>query len=371
MKSLNKSILGSENARKNDVSLPNSNYLRCKCVTALAAILELFMLSMFYFQYDLFIVEFRDIYLFMYIFLFVFASVDFLILHFNPDLANKPKSINAFVIIFSEVYLLWGVVITVLDQFLYAQIIVFVTNLMFCSAAFLIKPKTFVKIILPPLILLLVALPYTHISATLVICNYMNLVIIVLASLVSNYLQYSLFENQNIQKNEIIRISEYDELTNLHNRRTLNKFADDYKSETNKGPVGVLMFDIDYFKKYNDYYGHIAGDTVISQVGDVINSFSNIYKGFAARYGGEEFIVIFENITHDLTVSIAEDICSEIRNKAIPHNESLCGDKLSISVGVYYNPSPTDNLWDAIKYADDALFMAKNSGRNKVSEIHI
>lgn len=301
----------SHDKTKNDTSLPNSNYLRCKYVTALISMLELFMLVMYCLKYDKFLEQFRDIFLFLYIFLFAFSAAIFCTLHFNPKLANKSRTINALVIVFVEVCLLWGAVITLLDQFLYAQIIVFVTNLMFCCTAFLIRPKTFIKIILPPVALVFIGLPYLNPSDPLLIGNYINLVILIFASIMSNYLQYSMFEAQNKQKNEIKMISEYDGLTNLYNRRTLNKFAEDYKIKGKKGSLGVLMIDIDYFKKYNDYYGHIAGDLAIVEVANILNIFAAQYNGFAARYGGEEFVLIFEDISDDSIHFISETICKK------------------------------------------------------------
>lgn len=358
-----------DNKTKREVTFHNSNYLRSKYITALTSSLELFMLVTYLFQYEKYPEQYRMIYLLMYIFLFVVSLAGFCVLTFNKKLVSKPKTINAFVLVFSEIYLLWGAGITILDNLLYAQIIVFVTNLMFCSTAFIIRPKTFIKIVLPPVALMFIVFPYIESSAAVLVGNYINLVIIIFAATMNNYLQYSLFKEQDLQKEKLKQISEYDELTTLHNRRSLNKFINDYTLESKKESLGVLMMDIDYFKKYNDCYGHIAGDLAICEVGNITNIFATKDNGFAARYGGEEFIVIFENISCELLYSISENIRKEIRNKNIRHNASLCDDRLSVSIGIYYTSLPPNNLWDAIKYADDALFQAKNNGRNQIDVI--
>ncbi|MEG1602403.1 MAG: GGDEF domain-containing protein [Cloacibacillus sp.] len=357
------------NTDKKDVSIHSSNYLRSKYVLAFVAILEVLMLILCFAQFDNYHLQYRNIYAFMYFFLFTVTSSGFFILLINKNLEDKPKSVNTFVVIFAEIFLLWGAALSILDNILYAHLVVFATNLMFCSTAFIIRPKTFIKIILLPVAVIFIALPYTQPSTMLLFGNYINASILIFASIMNNYLQYSLFKKQEIQKNEMKRLSEYDGLTNMHNRRTLNNFIDTYNEKEEKESLGILMIDIDHFKKYNDHYGHIAGDTVIREIGYIVNNFTDEHDGFAARYGGEEFILIFENLSHDLVYSIAESICKEIRNKDIKHSASLCGDRISVSIGLYYTPSSSNNLWDAIKHADDALFKAKNEGRNKISEV--
>ena len=359
------------NNTQREMTIHNSNYVRSKYITALISILELFMLCFFIFQYDILPVKYRGIYLFMYIFLFVFSTLCFYVLHFKKSLVDKPKNIKIFVLTIAEIYLLWGACVSIFDSLLFNQIIVFVTNLMFCSAAFILKPKTFIKIILPPICLIFVALPFVQQNTNLLIGNYVNLLILIVSAILNNYLQYSLFKEQDSQKERLKKLSEYDELSNLHNRRSLTKFIEEYNLNTTKTNLGVLMVDIDYFKKYNDCYGHIAGDLVIQEISKITNDFASEHNGFAARYGGEEFIVIFENITHELISSIAESIVKEVRNKNIKHNASLCDDRITVSIGVSYTSLQTNNPWDLIKYADEALFEAKNNGRNKTSEIHV
>lgn len=359
------------NKTEGEITLHNSNYFRSRYITALITILELCMLCFFVIQYDIFPVQYRGIYLFMYVFLFTFSLLSFLILHFNKSLADKPKSIDIFVVVLAETYLLWGACVAIFDNLLFNQIIVFVTNLMFCSAAFILKPKTFIKIILPPVCLVFVVFPFVQQSISLLIGNYVNLIILIVSAILNNYLQYSLFKDQDAQKEKLKKLSEYDELSNLHNRRSLNKFISEYNLSSSKTNIGVVMVDIDYFKKYNDFYGHIAGDMVIRKISEITNNFACEHNGFAARYGGEEFIIIFENITLELISLIAERIVEEVRDENIPHSSSLCGDRITVSVGVGYTSLPSSNPWDLIKYADEALFKAKNNGRNQISEIHI
>ncbi len=359
------------NKNQKELTLHTSNFIRSRYITALIAILELCMLCFFAFQYNIFPAQYRGIYLFMYLFLFIFSSFCFCILHFNKRLADKPKSINVFVVVLAEIYLLWGACISIFDTLLFNQMIVFVTNLMFCSAAFILKPKTFIKIILPPLCLVFVAFPFVQESISLLIGNYVNLLILVVSAILNNYLQYSLFKEQDAQKEKLKKLSEYDELSNLHNRRSLNKFIEECHLSATKTNIGAIMVDIDYFKKYNDLYGHIAGDLVIQKVSKIANDFACEQDGFAARYGGEEFIIIFENITHDVISVIAESIVKEVGDENIEHNSSLCGDRITVSVGVGYSALPSNNPWDLIKYADEALFKAKNNGRNQISEICI
>lgn len=104
----------------------------------------------------------------MYLFLFIFQRY-VLCPTFQKSLVDKPKNIKIFVLVLAEIYLLWGACVSIFDSLLFNQIIVFVTNLMFCSAAFILKPKTFIKIILPPICLIFVALPFVQQNANLLV----------------------------------------------------------------------------------------------------------------------------------------------------------------------------------------------------------
>jgi diguanylate cyclase (GGDEF)-like protein len=157
-----------------------------------------------------------------------------------------------------------------------------------------------------------------------------------------------------------------DQLTGLYNRRYLEEILDKIAASTirEKSLLGILMLDIDYFKKVNDTYGHDAGDAVLKELAKtMINSVRE--SDFVVRFGGEEFIIVLQNIkTEKEILKVAETIKETFANTKISVNGKTLTKTISIGVSVF--PTHTDKIWEAIKYSDLALYEAKNSGRNKV-----
>jgi diguanylate cyclase (GGDEF)-like protein len=151
--------------------------------------------------------------------------------------------------------------------------------------------------------------------------------------------------------------------TGLYNRRYLDEFVDDIHG-TNKS-FSILMVDIDYFKQINDKYGHDMGDKVLKGISEVLRS--NI-KGsdLAIRFGGEEFLIMLFNITPENALKKADEIRIEFSKKIFKsENENF---SKTLSIGIAHYPTQGTSIWHSIKYADVALYEAKNSGRNKVIE---
>ncbi len=162
-------------------------------------------------------------------------------------------------------------------------------------------------------------------------------------------------------------LSVTDPLTNMANRRALDEFLAGnwalYK-ET-KMPISFMMIDIDFFKLYNDNYGHLKGDEVLMLVASSINA--SCEKGdFVARYGGEEFIVIMLNKDKKEAIKNANNIIQNIYHLNIKHEFSSVSDRLTLSMGITTaHIGTTKDYEDYIKKADEALYEAKQYGRNK------
>ncbi|WP_456485580.1 GGDEF domain-containing protein [Hydrogenimonas sp.] len=156
-----------------------------------------------------------------------------------------------------------------------------------------------------------------------------------------------------------------DGLTGLYNRKFLEEFIDTINRQSDRSETryAALMLDIDFFKKVNDTYGHDVGDKFIKLLSRTI--LENIRKGdIAARYGGEEFVVLLHNSTKDGAVKVAERIRKEFSEKTVHlQGENI---KKTVSIGVAFMPEQAKTMREAIKYADVALYKAKESGRNKV-----
>lgn len=159
-----------------------------------------------------------------------------------------------------------------------------------------------------------------------------------------------------------------DGMTGLYNRRFLEEVIDKIMSQAarNKDTYSVLMLDVDFFKMVNDTYGHDVGDKVIVALAKVLKS-SIRESDLAIRYGGEEFVVMLHNATDEGTTSIASKIHSEFAKLAfdVGNGEPL---RKTISIGIAKFPTDGDTIWKCIKYADTALYEAKDTGRNKIVE---
>ncbi len=159
-----------------------------------------------------------------------------------------------------------------------------------------------------------------------------------------------------------------DGMTGLYNRRFLEEVIDKIMSQAarNKDTYSVLMLDVDFFKMVNDTYGHDVGDRVIVALAKVLKT-SIRESDLAIRYGGEEFVVMLHNATDEGTTSIASKIHSEFAKLAfdVGNGEPL---RKTISIGIAKFPTDGDTIWKCIKYADTALYEAKDTGRNKIVE---
>ncbi len=159
-----------------------------------------------------------------------------------------------------------------------------------------------------------------------------------------------------------------DGMTGLYNRRFLEEVIDKIMSQAarNKDTYAVLMLDVDFFKMVNDTYGHDVGDRVIVALAKVLKT-SIRESDLAIRYGGEEFVVMLHNANEEGTMSIATKIHSEFAKLAfdVGNGEPL---RKTISIGIAKFPTDGDTIWKCIKFADTALYEAKETGRNKIVE---
>ncbi len=160
-------------------------------------------------------------------------------------------------------------------------------------------------------------------------------------------------------KEKLEKIIMIDPLTQLHNRRYLNEIGSDifnyHKKE--KFPLSVLMIDIDYFKKLNDYYGHQKGDYTLKYISKLmIDIFGD--NSIICRYGGDEFIIILRNKKIDIVINMAEKL-----RKVLKNNEDIM---ITMSIGIAEIKEKDNYIEDTILQADKALYIAKNKGRDQV-----
>nr|WP_214287837.1 diguanylate cyclase [Acinetobacter pittii] len=171
-----------------------------------------------------------------------------------------------------------------------------------------------------------------------------------------------------IEASELLHLSQQDALTNISNRRTFDEMFDFfyYRAKQEKRPLAVLFIDIDFFKNYNDFYGHQMGDKVISSIAAAIKN-SIRHVDFVARYGGEEFVVLLPKTPAQGAYAVAANIYKAIERQAIPHAASLVSKHVTISLGfTVYTEGFKVNQEKLIHAADQALYRAKQLGRNQI-----
>jgi diguanylate cyclase (GGDEF)-like protein len=168
---------------------------------------------------------------------------------------------------------------------------------------------------------------------------------------------------------KLSEMSVIDEVTGIFNRRYFNQHV---TTEWNtalrhKTPLSILLMDIDHFKKYNDTYGHQAGDECLKAVASEMKSFLRRSSDFVARFGGEEFIAITLGLDEDNAFSIADKLRGTIEILRIPNKGSGVSEYVTVSCGIVtVIPSKEQSIREVIKLADDALYEAKANGRNQV-----
>lgn len=170
-------------------------------------------------------------------------------------------------------------------------------------------------------------------------------------------------------EDKLRRMSMVDGLTGLANRRHFDEIFDREwrRCVREKREISVIMIDIDYFKRYNDRYGHQAGDDCLRSVGNTLAATIKRPGDFAARYGGEEFVVVLPMTDLENALNIAEMMRAHVSDLNIRHDDSHAASVVTISAGVAAGlPDKDMSPAHLIKKADDALYEAKNTGRNRV-----
>jgi diguanylate cyclase (GGDEF)-like protein len=228
------------------------------------------------------------------------------------------------------------------------------------------------------------ALPYIDtMPANTALSAMMSLVTATLLSLVANYnleheqrrnylvaLRDALHREQLVELNkELSVISTVDAVTGLANRHRLERYLEAlWQTALESGrPVTMLMLDVDHFKRFNDYYGHQAGDQCLKKVAEIIRAQLRAKEDLAVRYGGEEFIVVLPEASLIDGVRIGERMRRALEALRLPHLASPEPHVITVSIGVSCGmPSESLSPNELIEAADVALYNAKNRGRNRI-----
>lgn len=165
-------------------------------------------------------------------------------------------------------------------------------------------------------------------------------------------------------------LAKIDQLTNLFNRRELDNIIINLCNEknTHNKDFSVIIFDVDYFKLYNDTYGHLNGDKCLKHIANILFEEVDQSSKFAARYGGEEFVIILTNSTKDDALNAANIIKDKLLKTKFIHEKSKVSQYLTLSAGIANSSELINcNYEDIMKLADNRLYKSKINGRDKIT----
>lgn len=173
---------------------------------------------------------------------------------------------------------------------------------------------------------------------------------------------------------ELEALSFKDGLTNIANRRRFDVSLEvEWESARSNGlPLSILLFDIDFFKQYNDLYGHVQGDKCLIEIAQTLSLALDGPRDLVARFGGEEFVVLLPQADASVALKVAERCQRLIQKQAISHAQSPHDQRITVSVGVG-SVLPADSMKQSsfIEAVDRQLYAAKKNGRNRIESVQL
>lgn len=338
-------------------------------------------------------------YLSMYLIMIAMNLIYLLLINLYYKKRIQIKAINTFTVLFLTLVMVWGSIISLMDQKLYGQLMAFIVNMMICSIIYYSDAKEMSVPYLTSTILLAIGLPFFQNSSEILVGHYINLAVFIAISWTAtrinyrnycnNYVNKSLKNQSNVllekemKENAIINkklelaneqlknLAFLDELTGLPNRRRFREFVG-MMFQYNKTDltVSVIMIDVDNFKQYNDLYGHEKGDSALIAVAKQLSYFPENANQIAVRWGGEEFIYAAFDKSQEDIIKLANTIRLKILELKIPNQNSLTNPYLTISLGTCTaNISSARDIGKIIDTADQAMYLAKRDGRNRLATL--
>lgn len=344
-----------------------------------------------------------SLYLAMYLAM-ILVNLGFLMVTRRADgLSNMTASqitrYGRLLVSYVSVMLCWGAVISLMDQKLYGQIIVFMVNMMTCSVIFCLTNRQIAIPYVASSVILLAGLPFFQRSGDVLVGHYVNLFFFIFIAWVSSrlvcvrycsdYRSRMLLMNANAQLEREIDLNKtvnllladankqlrkqslVDELTGIPNRRCFRNYIDAmFSGPQQEGMTfSVVMMDVDNFKEFNDNYGHVEADKALAVVAGQIQSVVRHASDIAARWGGEEFIYAAFDVDPHVIAASAEKIRKGILALRIPHGRSPVCDFVTLSIGYCtMEIQGKGDISKCIDKADKAMYKAKASGKNRVEK---
>lgn len=367
------------------ISISTINIVRAKITTIAFLLLEAIMLVVHYITnrenlFNIPYIYYGSMYILMLVVMIAFFAI------FTKLEADVPKHISYIRyagIFFIGFILMWCAGISLLDQLASGQVIVYVVAVISIAVTPYYEPVILFLVYLIIHSLFLIAMPYFQESTQMLIGNSINTTTFVIMSWVISCMRYKKqaedFNNKKIilKQNDELRLinlqlqeanqkleilSKIDGLTGIINRIGFEtKIKDEWnRCKRHSIPLSLIMADIDFFKEFNDNYGHQAGDCCIKQVADVLTVYAKRSSDTVARYGGDEFMVLLPHTDKENALNLAEQMRKGMEEKTIPHLRSCVSHHVTISLGINtIIPSDESSIDEFIGNTDKALYKAK------------
>lgn len=369
------------------ISINKLNISRAKITTVTFVVLEIMIFLIHYIKNREKLFDAPYIcYGFMYA-LMLAAMIAFFVIFakLGTDVPRYVSSIRISGIFFIAFILIWSAGISLLDQLSGGQVIVYVVAVIAIAITPIFEPAVILLVYLAVHSIFLTAMlatPYFQNSEHL-IGNSINATTFVIMSWAISCMRYKKqvedFINNKItlEKNEELRqinlqlqeanrkleiISITDSLTGIINRLGFETAIRDEWDRCKRFsiPLSLIIADIDFFKEFNDNYGHQAGDCCMITVAEVMKAYARRSSDKIARYGGDEFVVLLPHMDRDSALNLAERIRKDVEERRVPHMFSGVSDHVTISLGVNtIIPSDETSISEFINSADKALYIAK------------
>jgi diguanylate cyclase (GGDEF)-like protein len=366
-------------------SVNRTNLFRAKIIAAAFVFLEMLLLLYSYLvDGNRFLKGIEFYYVAMYAAMFT-VMIIFLIIFINlsKNIRKNKKRIDIAGILFAAVILFWSGGISLLDQRTTGQIIVYTVAVICVAVTPIYNPLVLLATYFFVNMTFVTLLPHFTQHGEHLFGNTVNATAFVVISWCISMMRYHgyvhTFNNSKIieQKSEELerinieleeanrklqKLSQRDGLTGIYNRFMFDRTIESEWDRCRRQfcPLAFMMIDIDYFKLYNDRYGHPAGDECLKRVAELLLRSLKRSSDTVARYGGEEFAVILPCTEIDGAAALAEHIREDVEQLAIMHASSKISDYVTVSIGVNsVTPSAALSIDDLIAGADKALYLAK------------
>jgi len=319
-------------------------------------------------------------YVIFYSVLLIVSIASLWLLWYLPNKEQHIRFLDRFIFFYYLFFILWGGALTALDQGSYGQVTAYLSNVLVAVLMYHCSLRKFVVLQFVPLVIVAMAMHYAQPNEAVFIGHLINITIFMVFATIGSRFLYNNAAQNHLQREllcetneelealntELEYLSMRDELTTLPNRRGLYRYLEQHLQEEQQ-VVSAIILDIDAFKHYNDFYGHLEGDYVLQRVAKILQQQAEQHRAFVARFGGEEFVFIRFHGNAEKSEAFAEDVRQAVFQAQIPHAASPFSAFLTVSLGVSNaHRVSAANMTQLFKEADEALYKAKHHGRNGV-----